>query len=135
MAPETHNYQPELDHIHREIKDIKALMSSMVEAMARITVIEERQHAYSSTAEKVLDRLDEVVKAQHKTELYNATNAGLAGRVEALETVVRETHLENKTNKARFETMVFMVRAIWAVIGLVGAGGLGYFFTMLSQHS
>lgn len=119
MGEESKNY--ELAGIKRDITDMKSLMSRMVEAMGRITVIEERQHASATAVSDALRRIEAVTSRQHQHDVENAINFALAARVERMEEVVKESHTDGERNKARFETVVWMVRGLWAI---VAAGGL-----------
>ena len=110
----------EFKAIQQDITDMKSLMSRMVEAMGRITIIEERQHASATAVSDALRRIEDVTNRQHQHDVENAVNAAIAARVANLEISVREFHVEGERNKARFETIVWMVRGLWA---LVAAGG------------
>lgn len=119
----------EFASLKEDMTDMKSLMSRLVETVSRITIIEERQHNQIQISEKVLARLDEVTAHQHQIDITNAANSSLATRVSTLETVVRESHIESERNKARFDTVVWLVHGLWAV---VGSSGLLWLFHTLS---
>lgn len=111
----------EFKAIQQDITDMKSLMSRMVEAMGRITIIEERQHASATAVSDALRRIEDVTNRQHQHDVENAVNTAIVARVGNLESSVREFHVEGERNKARFEAVVWMVRGLWA---LVAAGGV-----------
>lgn len=123
-APRQIEYH-EFTGLKQDVTDMKSLMSRMVETMSRITVIEERQHAASEATNKALERMEQITERQHAYELANAGNTSVVSQVGRIETVIRELHVESERNKARFGTVVWMVRGLWAIVGLtVGSGGL-----------
>lgn len=115
----------EFSAMREDMTDMKSLMSRMVETMSRISIIEERQHNHAQISEKVATRLEELTERQHQMDVSNAANGSLNSRVSTLELQVRESHVESERNKARFDTVVWLVRALWAV---VGSGGLLWLF-------
>ena len=115
----TVRYQ-EFADMRSDIADMKSLMARMVEAMGRITVIEERQHVLAQNSSKAIERMEELTERLHQNEVANATQNNLAARTSQIESVFRELHVENERNKARFDTVVWMVRGLWAVA--VGGG-------------
>lgn len=107
--------------LRQDVLDMKSLMARMVEAMGRISVIEDRQHATAQALNKLVERMEQIVSRQHQQELDAVATQGLATRVEAIERLHREIHIENERQKARFQTVVWMVRGLWAI---AAAGGI-----------
>lgn len=103
--------------MQRDISDMKSLMSRMVEALGKITVIEERQHAMAQATNKVLERMEAITGRQHEQDLLAAANGTISARVKDLELSVRESHLEAERVKARFQTIVWTLRGLWLVAG------------------
>ncbi len=112
----------EFSALKQDITDMKSLMSRMVEAMSRITVIEERQHTMAQSTSKAIERMEAITERQHAYELVNAESASTVGRVGRLESVFQDLNIESERNKARFQTVVWTVRALWAVLG---SGAIG----------
>lgn len=112
----------EFSALKADITDMKGLMARMVEAMGRITVIEERQHVLAQNSAKAIDRMEQLTERLHESEVANAVQQSLAQRTTNIETAFRELHVENERNKARFETVVWMVRGLWAVALACGGG-------------
>lgn len=123
----------EFSALKQDITDMKSLMSRMVEAMSRITVIEERQHTMAQSTSKAIERMEAITERQHAYELTNAESASTAGRVGRLELVFQELNVENERNKARFQTVVWTVRALWAVIGSSAIGAVIWITQMLAR--
>lgn len=118
----------EIGSMQRDITDMKLLMGRMVEAMAKITVIEERQHAMSQATNKVLERMETIAQHQHEQDILAATNGSLGSRVAVLETAIRELHLEDVRKKARAQTLVWAGRCFWTLFGAGGAIALAQTF-------
>jgi hypothetical protein len=112
----------EFASLKQDIGDMKLLMARMVEAMGRITVIEERQHVQATNTSKVLERMEEVTQRLHQNEVVNAAQSSIVQRVTNMEVVFREIHIESERNKARFDAVIWMVRGLWAVTVAGGAG-------------
>lgn len=121
----------ELAAMQRDISDMKSLMGRMVDALAKITVIEERQHAMAQATNKVLDRMDAIATRQHEQDLAHATTASTIGKVEAIERAFRELYVDSERHKARFDTIVWTVRALW---GVVGGGGLVWLIQAIAHN-
>lgn len=110
----------EFASMKQDISDVKAIMHKMADTLTRMALLEERQHGTASTTEKILDRLDKIELSLHRNEVAQASNNVSASRVEALEKGFRELHVERERDKARFQTVVWLVRAIYAVGGVGG---------------
>jgi hypothetical protein len=100
-----------------DIAEMKSLMGRMVEAIQRIALLEERQGASAQTQNKILETVEDLRQRQHAAELASATNSDIASRVKALEGAVRDQHVEREKDKARFDTLAWTIRALWAVAG------------------
>ncbi len=122
----------EFSTLQKDMTDMKSLMARMVEAMGRITVIEERQHVMAQATSKSLDRIEEITERLHQNEVANALQNSISSRVVQIETVFRELHIENERNKARFDTVVWMVRGLWA-IAIPGIGAAVWVIQTLSH--
>ena len=122
----------EFDGLKKDITDMKSLMSRMVEAMGRITIIEERQHAAGELANRTLERMEQIAEKQHASEVLHAANTSVLQRVSEIETTFLELHVEGERNKARFAVFVWMVHGLWAV---VGSSGLMWMFHALSAST
>lgn len=119
----------EFDGLKKDITDMKSLMSRMVEAMGRITIIEERQHAASEVSNRTLERMEQIADKQHASEVTNAGNLSVLKRVSEIENTFLELHVEGERNKARFATFTWLVHALWAV---VGSSGMFWLFKSLT---
>lgn len=108
----------EFSALKQDITDMKSLMSRMVEALSRISVIEERQNQFAATAGEALKRMEYIAQKQHQNDIANAIHVNMAARVDLLEAAVRESHVENERHKARFDTAIWMIRGLWAAVGL-----------------
>jgi hypothetical protein len=100
-----------------DIAEMKSLMGRMVEAIQRIALLEERQGASAQTQNKILETVEDLRQRQHEAELVSATNYDLSARVKTLESAVRDHHIEREKDKARFDTLAWTIRALWAVAG------------------
>jgi hypothetical protein len=100
-----------------DVGEVKLLMVKMVEALARISLLDERQQTVSTFMQKLDARMERMEARQHDAEIKSALAGGGFGRLEALETGWREIYIDRERDKARIQTMVWMVRALWAVAG------------------
>lgn len=100
-----------------DIGEMKSLMGRIVEAIQRIAVLEERQGASAQTQNKILEKVEELTARQHAAELHAAANADMTARVKTLDGAVRDQHVEREKDKARFDTLAWTIRALWAVAG------------------
>lgn len=116
-----------------EVSDIKELMGQMTAALTRLALLEERQQSVTTTATKILDQIEGIRASQHNIELRLANYTDLQGRVERLESTVREIHLEQEREKsfvvASFRTTKLFIGGTWAV--LLALGGVIGFATKL----
>lgn len=115
--PEKQVSSHEFHSLAREVGEMKGLMSQMVDALQRITVIDERQQVVGVFMQKLDDRMARMEQRQHEAEVQNASSQAGAGRLSAIESGFRELHLERERDKARFQAVVWMVRGLWAVAG------------------
>jgi hypothetical protein len=125
-GPEKQVSSTEFNALAREVGDMKGLMSQMVDALTRITVIDERQQVVGVFMQKLDDRMARMEQRQHEAEVLNATAQGGAQRLTAIEAGFRELHIDRERDKARFQAVVWMVRGLWAVsgAGVVGMGAM-----------
>lgn len=110
----------EFASMKQDISDVKSIMHKMADTLTRMALLEERQHGTSSVTEKILGRLEKIELALHRSEVAQASSGISNNRVEALEAGFRELHIERERDKARFQTVVWMVRALYAVGGVGG---------------
>ena len=106
--------------MQRDVADIKGLLSTMVETMQRLSLIEERQNNLGLSANKLFEQIEKIVTQQQQHQIADALNANLASRVAAIETLHRELHVENERNKTRFQTFSWLLKGAW-VAGLAVA--------------
>lgn len=131
-------HEPEVPYheflaLKQDITDMKSLMSRMVEVLSRISVIEERQNQFSSTATEALKRMEEIAQRQHQHEVNNAANSTVANRVDALEVAARESYVEAERNKARFQTFTWIMRTLWVVV-IAGAASFAWLIDKIPAH-
>jgi Asp-tRNA(Asn)/Glu-tRNA(Gln) amidotransferase C subunit len=120
----------QLTQLSTEVSEIKVVLNKVVEAISRLALFEERQDNVAKTTNKILERVERIEERQHRSDIESATNANQGERLKVLENVVKEMHIENERNKAQFQTVVWMVRGFWA---LVGSGGLLWLFNALTH--
>ena len=113
--------QEQLHGMQRDIQDMKSLMGRMVEAMAKIALIEERQQTMAAANQRIADGLEDIVKRQHAQELEHAQHGDIPARVLNIEKGFRELHLDNERNKTRVQTMMWIGGVAWTFIA---GGGL-----------
>lgn len=109
-----------------EVREMKGLMSQMVEALTRITLLDERQQVVGAFMQKLDERMARAELRQHEAEIANALVKGGASRLTSIEAGFREMHLDRERDKARFQAVVWMVRGLWAVAGGGIIAILGY---------
>lgn len=126
MAAQGHEvvrYQ-EFQNLVNDVSDMKSLMSKIVDAINRIALLDERQQNTSAILEKLDTRMSAIEASLRSAEIRHATQEGNSSRIATLETALREVHVERERDKARFDTAVWMIRGIWAVLGSSIIGGV-----------
>lgn len=108
-----------------EVSDMKELMGQMTQALTRLALLEERQQSVTVVTGKILEQVEDIRKSQHGIELRLANYPDIQGRVQRLEEVVRDMHLEQQRDKASVVaslkvTKMFMTGAWAAVLALSG---------------
>lgn len=114
----------EFQKFSSELIEMKTLMGRMVEAIQRITLLDERQQVVATFMEKLDDRMGRMEGRQHEAEIAAVVIRSSTSRTDALELGYRELHIERERDKARFQTAVWMIRGLWGAVGLMGAGGI-----------
>lgn len=107
----------EFHSLVRDVGEMKGLMSQMVEALTRITLLDERQQVVGAFMQKLDERMARMEHRQQEAEIANALSQQGASRLTNVEAGFREMHLDRERDKARFQTVVWMVRGLWAVSG------------------
>jgi hypothetical protein len=125
MPPEnkTVDYH-EFQSLSQDMGEMKTLMGRMVDAINRITLLDERQQVVANFMEKLDDRMSRMETRQHEAELASVIIRGATSRTEALEVSYREMHIDRERDKARFQTVVWMIRGLWGIVGAIGIGGI-----------
>ena len=111
----------EFRHLTRDVNDMKTLMTKMVEAINQISVLNERQQTAMVYMGKFNDRIERVEERQHEAEIERAVGAASSRRLDLLEIGFREIHIEREREKARMQTLVMLMRGLWA---FSAAGGM-----------
>lgn len=113
----------------RDMNDIKGLMGKMVEALSRISVLDERTVTVNGFMQKLDERMGRMEARQHDADIARAVAQTSASRVDVLSKGFQEMHVERERDKARFQTIVWMVRGLWAVAAM---GGVTYLSNLIS---
>ena len=100
---------------------MKALMSKMVDAVNRISLLDERQQSVSLSIQKIDERVARLEAKQQEAEISRAMNHASGDRLNLIDAGFRELHIERERDKARVQTIIWMIRGLWAT---VAAGGM-----------
>lgn len=111
----------EFQSLTREVSEMKELLSKMVDAINRISVLDERQNHSSMTLRSLDERTSRMEKRQQESEIHRALDQANHDRMSAMDMAVREMHIERERDKARFQTVIWMIRALWTVVAAGGA--------------
>lgn len=114
------SYQ-EFHTLTQDMSDMKTLMSKMVEAINKIGLLDERQQTVTHVLQKLDERMARMESKQQEADIARALNQASADRLNLIDAGFRELHLERERDKARFQTVIWMIRGLWAT---VTAGGL-----------
>lgn len=117
------SYQ-EFASLVQDVNDMKSLMSMMVDALNRIAVIDERQQTSIGMMQKLDERLGRTEDRQREADIARAVGQAASSRLDAIEKVIAELHVERERDKARFQTVIWMVRGLWAMVTFLGIGGI-----------
>ena len=126
---ETISYQ-EFQSLNRDIGEMKSLMSQIADAITRITLLDERQQVVGAFMQKLDERMARMEHRQQETEIANALAQQGASRLTNVEAGFREMYLDRERDKARFQTVVWMVRGLWAICG---TGVVGIIAMLIKQ--
>ena len=107
----------ELHNLVRDVREMRGLMSQIADAITRITLLDERQQVVSAFMQKLDERMARMEHRHQETEIANALARQGASRLTNVEASFREMHLDRERDKARFQTVVWMVRGLWAICG------------------
>ena len=105
-------------------------MSQIADAITRITLLDERQQVVGAFMQKLDERMARMEHRQQETEIANALAQQGASRLTNVEAGFREMYLDRERDKARFQTVVWMVRGLWAICG---TGVVGIIAMLIKQ--
>jgi len=128
---QTISYQ-EFHNLNRDIGEMKGLMSQMVEAINRISLLDERQQVVSQGLSKLDERVARLEHKQQEADIARALNQASTDRLNLIDMGFRELHIERERDKARFQTVIWMIRGLWAT---VAAGGLTVIAKLFSMYT
>lgn len=128
---QTISYQ-EFHSLSRDIGEMKGLMSQMVEAINRISLLDERQQVVSQGLSKLDERVARLEHKQQEADIARALNQASTDRLNLIDMGFRELHIERERDKARFQTVIWMIRGLWAT---VAAGGLAAIANLFSMYT
>ena len=111
----------EFKSLSRDMGEMKALMSKMVDAVNRISLLDERQQSVSLSIQKIDERTARLEAKQQEAEISRAMNHASGDRLNLIDAGFRELHIERERDKARVQTIIWMIRGLWAT---VAAGGM-----------
>lgn len=114
------SYQ-EFHTLTQDMSEVKTLMSKMVEAINKIALLDERQQTVTHVLQKLDERMARMESKQQEADIARALNQASADRLNLIDSGFRELHIERERDKARFQTVIWMIRGLWAT---VTAGGL-----------
>ena len=111
----------EFKSLSRDMGEMKALMSKMVDAVNRISLLDERQQSVSLSIQKIDERTARLEAKQQEAEISRAMSHASGDRLNLIDAGFRELHIERERDKARVQTIIWMIRGLWAT---VTAGGI-----------
>jgi hypothetical protein len=111
----------EIQILDERMGRLEGLMSKMVDAMSRIALLDERQGVVATALQRVDERLARVEARQQEADIARAMSQTSNERLASIESAVREMHIERERDLARFQTVIWLIRGLWAT---VTAGGL-----------
>lgn len=114
--------QHEIHALAQDVSEMKSLMSKMVDAISRIGLLDERQQTVTAALQKLDERTVRIEDRQREAEIARALSQAGTDRLNLIDAGFRELHIERERDKARFQTVIWMIRGLWAT---VTAGGLG----------
>lgn len=114
------SYQ-EFHNLSQDMSEMKTLMSKMVEAISRISLLDERQQVVAHALQKVDERMARMESKQQEADIARALSQSSADKLNLIDSGFREMHIDRERDKARFQTVIWMIRGLWAT---VTAGGL-----------
>lgn len=128
-AEKTVSHQ-EFSNLISEVGEMRGLLAKIVEAINHITRLDERQQQVAGFMQKLDDRMARMESRQHEAEIVTAVSQANTSRLSNIEVGFRDLHLERERDKARFQTIVLMVRGLWAVVGSGVIGLIGMLISM-----
>jgi vacuolar-type H+-ATPase subunit E/Vma4 len=96
--------------IRNDLEDMKASMSKMADALAKIAVLEERHQVMSSTLMRILEKLDKVDSRQNNLEMAQMRQA------------------------TTIKVSVNALKVAWGVLGAGVLAGVWQFIKMVAQQ-
>lgn len=120
MGAEDNVNLAEFRSLVQDVGEVKSLMGKMVEAINRITLLDERQQVVAGFMQKLDERMGRMESRQHEAEIAHAVANTARSRMENLEVGFREIHIDRERDKARFQTVVWLIRGVYAVVGIGG---------------
>ena len=111
----------EFKSLSRDMGEMKVLMSKMVDAVNRISLLDERQQSVSLSIQKIDERTARLEAKQQEAEISRAMNHASGDRLNLIDAGFCELHIERERDKARVQTIIWMIRGLWAT---VAAGGM-----------
>lgn len=111
----------EIHALSQDVSEMKSLMSKMVEAINKIGLLDERQQTVAQALQKLDERMARMEAKQQEADIARALNQASTDRLNLIDQGFRELHIERERDKARFQTVIWMIRGLWAT---VTAGGL-----------
>lgn len=111
MPPATdHSTDAAFQIIRNDLEDMKASMSKMADALAKIAVLEERHQVMSSTLMRILEKLDKVDSRQNNLEMAQMRQA------------------------TTIKVSVNALKVAWTVLGAGILAGVWQFIKMVAQQ-
>jgi hypothetical protein len=116
-----------VESVRQELIDIKQAVSKMADALTRLALLEERYLTFHALLIKIAERQDMAEQKRHEQEVSAARISDIPARVAAVEAEFRVLHIERQEDKAKFKTLMWTVRAFWAIAG----SGIGLYALQL----
>lgn len=134
--PNQNVFEQQMEDMKEEMREIRSSMSQIANAMTKLAVLEEKNHTFAATLEKVTSKVERMEERQRDETALRETLIRMDLRVSAIETKADHTELEQIKFQATTEGISKAIKVMWAALGagIIYIGGKAIlFFAAASQ--
>ena len=130
IMPNPAALEQQMAEVREDVREIRASMSKIADAITRLAVLEEKHQSINSACERMATKIEKIEERQRDAEHHNEAIVLLLKHKDEVEKKIADLEIEQVRIVSTAEGVSKTVKTVWALIGAGVVYGLAKMFGM-----